>query len=234
MRIRGHQISIGGDQICRQGKGAFHTRKRADRHASEASRKDALGWQRPVQRAIRIVQPALVQQVSAGERRFRGMDHVGAELIEKDSIAATQAAFPVAEHIPGEADARPHIVQIVEAQLAIAGHARVAREQDARQRIRMHCRAGREAGNIARGVAMEFLVPCQVRFPSSSVGQRQPGVDFEFVLEVEAVFPLDRVAARLAELDAHLVEGAEQKIRHRVTGSDAAEGDAAGLREPAV
>src|SRR5262245_21681867 len=96
------------------------------------------------------------------------MDHIGAELIEEDSVAAPYAGATVAEHIPGKSEAWAKVGQVVVAKLAVFGHSGIAGEEYKRQRVRMHRGAAREIGNVGERVAVICLVPGKVWLPSNS------------------------------------------------------------------
>src|SRR6266851_4837975 len=78
---------------------------------------------------------------------------------------------------------------------------------------------------------MIFLVPREERLPTHAEREIEAGMNLELILRVEEVLPADRIAARLAENDAHGVEGAEQKVSVWVARPGICESGAAGLGE---
>ncbi len=163
------------------------------------------------------------------------MHIVGADLVEEDSVTAAHAGLSVPEDVPGEPQARTHVVHVVEGQLAVGGESGIFGEEHARYRIRVHHGPGFEmAGNVGGRVLMKLLVPGEEWLPTHAHREIEAGMNFEFVLSVEEMLPADRIAARLAEDHAHRVERSEQEIGVGVARTGAGEGCAAGLGELVV
>src|SRR5882762_3500739 len=96
----------------------------------------------------------------------------------------------------------------------------------------MHHGAGFEpTGDIDGAVLMILLVPGKEGLPTYAEREIESWMNLEFVLPVEEVLPADRIAARLAEDDAHGVKGAKQEIGIRISRPGVCESGASGLRE---
>src|SRR5260370_32711393 len=227
-------MRIGGDEIRRQWERALHAGEGADRSASEISRQDPLRGKRSIEGAVRIIERSLAQNVGAGKGRLGGMHHIGAQLIEEDSVAAAHARPAVAEDVPRKAHARSEVVHIVKTQLAVSRQPWIAREEHKRQRVRVQCGTIAETRDVHIGVPVIRLVPCKVRLIAQTEREREAGLDLKLVLEKELVLPGPRRTPRLSKQDAELVETAKEKIRHGVAAIDCSEADAAGLSELGV
>src|SRR5437762_6453031 len=99
----------------------------------------------------------------------------------------------------------------------------------------MDHRAGLEtAADIGGSVLVKLLVPGEERLPAYAERKIEARMDLELVLRVKELLPADRIAARLAEDDAHGVEGAKQEIGVGVARPCAGESCAAGLGQLVV
>src|SRR5260370_31504579 len=87
----------------------------------------------------------------------------------------------------------------------------------------MDRRAYVEVTDIGKRMPMILLVPRQIRFPTRAHRDGETWGDLEFVLEIEEMLPLHRIAARLSEDDAQLVEDTEHIFGHRVARQCAAD-----------